>query len=174
MSMILVTPLSAIEKTIRHYRPSHMVTLLSPEHMIETPPGVVPDAHLRLGINDIVDPAFGDAPPAVEHIDRLIGFGRGWDADAPLLVHCWAGISRSTAAAYILLCDRFGPGCETDLAKALRRRAPHAFPNPLMVQIADRTLGRGGRMAEAVAMIGRGVIVAEGECVELPLSLEDL
>ena len=174
MPMILVTPLSAVEETIRRYRPSHMVTLLSPEHMIETPPGLAADAHLQLGINDVADANFAESPPAEHHIERLIGFGRGWNAEAPMLVHCWAGVSRSTAAAYILLCDRLGAGCETDVASALRYRAPHAFPNPLMIRLADRALGREGRMVRAVETMGRGAIVAEGECVELPIVLEEL
>ena len=51
----------------------------------------------------------------------------------------------------------------------MRFRAPHAYPNALMVSLADRALGRDGRMSRSINMIGRGTIVAEGECVELPL-----
>jgi len=173
MPMILVTPLSAIEDTIRRYRPSHMVTLLSPEHMIETPAGVEAARHLRLSVNDVSDALASDLPPSEYHIAQLLEFGRGWNADAPMLVHCWAGVSRSMAAAYTLLCDRF-PGAEHDIARALRYRAPHAWPNALMVQLADSALRREGRMVEAINSIGCGTIVAEGECVEFPLSLEEL
>lgn len=174
MSMILVTPLSAVEQTIRRYRPSHMVTLLSPEHMIDTPEGLGRDNHLQLSVNDVADTAFAEFPPAAQHIERLLAFGRGWRAEAPMLVHCWAGVSRSTAAAYILLCDRYGPGSEREVAKALRYRAPHACPNALMVRLADRALDREGRMVRAVEEIGRGMIVAEGECVELPVARDEL
>lgn len=172
MSMILVTPLSAIADTIRSHRPSHLITLLSREHMIDTPKGVASDRHLRLTVDDVADPFLSEEPPAVEHIDQLLEFGRGWPAADPILVHCWAGISRSTAAAYILLCDRLGSGAEQDIARALRYRAPHAYPNPLMIELADKALGRNGRMSMAVESIGRGIIVAEGEIVELPLSDE--
>ncbi|MGH6871015.1 MAG: tyrosine phosphatase family protein [Rhizomicrobium sp.] len=168
--MILVTPLSGIHNAIRGYRPSHMITLLSPEHMIETPDGIVPARHLRIGMNDVADAAASDMPPSVRHVDELLAFGRGWKADAPLLVHCWAGVSRSMAAAYILLCDRLGPWNERDIAQAMRRRAPHAYPNPLMVKLADRALGRDNRMVAAAQSIGRGTIVDEGECVEFPLA----
>ena len=174
MSMILVTPLSAVEDTIRRYRPSHLVTLLSPEHMIETPAGIETERHLRLGVNDVSEAEAADVPPSELHVAQLIAFAREWKAEAPLLVHCWAGISRSMAAAYIMLCDRLGPGAETEIAQALRFRAPHAYPNSLMVSLADRALGREGRMIHAVNMIGRGSIVAEGECVELPLELAEL
>jgi len=171
--MILVTPLSAVEETIRRFSPSHLVTLLSPEHMIETPEGFDPARHLRLSVNDVAETSAGDTPPAPDHVDQLLRFGRDWEARAPILVHCWAGISRSTAAAYILLCDRLGPGSEQKLALELRARAPHAFPNPLLVSLADTALRRDGRMVEAIRAIGRGRIVAEGVRVELPLAFED-
>jgi predicted protein tyrosine phosphatase len=172
MPRILVTPLSAVPQTIALHRPSHLVTLLSPEHMIDTPDGVEAHRHLKLGMNDIADAFAGDAPPAANHIESLLEFGRTWNADAPMLIHCWAGISRSTAAAYILLCDRFGDGHETILARELRLRAPHAYPNRLMVRLADNALGREGRMIDAIETIGRGRIVSEGDLAELPLALD--
>jgi predicted protein tyrosine phosphatase len=172
MPMIVVTPLSALESSIARYRPSHVVTLLSPEHMIETPQGFPTDRHLRLGVHDVADVSESEAAPCAEHVRTLIAFGRGWDATAPMIVHCWAGISRSMAAAYTLLCDRLGPGRERDVAQAMRARAPHAFPNPLIVRLADEQLSREGRMIAAAGSIGRGAIVAEGCCVELPLVLD--
>jgi len=171
--MILVTPLSAVEETIRLYRPSHLVTLLSPEHMIETPGGFDPARHLRLSVNDVADAWAADMPPEPHHVDELLAFGRTWNAEAPMLVHCWAGISRSMAAAYILLNDRLGPGFEDKIAQQMRARAPHAFPNPLLVSHADKALAREGRMIEAVRAIGRGAIVPEGRCVEFPLILDE-
>ena len=174
MPMILVTPLSGIEDAIRRYRPSHMVTLLSPEHMIETPSGMESERHLRLGLNDVADAWASEMPPSAQHVDTLIAFGRTWNAGALMLVHCWAGVSRSMGAAYILLCDRLGTGYERDIAQAMRRRAPHAYPNPLMVKLADQALGRGGRMVAAAQTIGRGIIVSEGECVEFPLAPDEL
>lgn len=146
-----------------------MITLLSPEHMIETPLGFDRARHLKLGVNDIVDRAAGNDPPAQAHIDQLLAFSRDWQADAPLLIHCWAGVSRSMAAAYAVMCDRLGPGCEERVAQQLRARAHYAWPNALMVKLADETLGREGRMIEAIRAIGSGTIVTEGICTEFPL-----
>ena len=171
MPVILVSSLSAIERTIAQYRPSHMITLLSPEYMIETPQQIAAERHLRLAVNDVLEVWSSDSPPNETHVARLVEFGRAWNSEAPMLVHCWAGISRSMAAAYTLLCDRAGPGRELDIARELRARAAHAYPNALIVALADRALGREGRMIEAVASIGRGEIVAEGRCVEFPLAL---
>jgi predicted protein tyrosine phosphatase len=169
MSRIFVTPLSAVPEVIRSHRPSHLVTLLSPEHMIETPDGIARDRHLRLGVNDIIDAQSGDNPPTMDHIEELLAFARQWPADDPILVHCWAGVSRSMAASYIILCDRLGRGSELLAARAIRSRAPHAYPNALLVHYGDVALGRQGRMVDAIRSIGPGTMVAEGEIVEFPL-----
>lgn len=169
MSLILVTPLSAVPAVIRSRRPSHLVTLLSPEHMIETPDGFPVERHLRLGVNDIIDVSAGESPPARSHIQELLVFSRAWEGEDPLLVHCWAGVSRSMAAAFAILCDRLGPGSEIRAAQAIRSRAPHAYPNALMVQYADDLLERRGQMVAAIKNIGAGVMVAEGTIVEFPL-----
>jgi predicted protein tyrosine phosphatase len=171
MSRIIVTPLSALPDSIRRFRPSRVVTLLSPEHMIETPEGFAQEHHLKLPVNDIAEAWAGEAPPAETHVLALLRFGRAWDTEAPILVHCWAGISRSMAAAYTILCDRLGPGHELAIAQEIRSRAPHADPNRLIVRLADQMLGRDGRMVEAVELMGRGVLVTEGVPVELPLAL---
>ena len=170
MPRILVSPLSAIEDAIQRHRPSHMVTLLSPEHMIQTPIGFDVARHLKLGVNDIVDIGQGTAPPDKVHIEQLIEFSRDWKAEAPFLIHCWAGVSRSMAGAYTILCDRLGPGSEQRIAHSLRKRAPYALPNTLMVRLADEALGRDGRMIEAVRELGAGVMVEQGVCTEFPLA----
>lgn len=170
MSRILVTPLSALPDAVERHRPSHIVSLLSPEHMIETPAGFASQRHLKLGMNDVVDVRDGEAPPARDHVEELLAFAREWPAEDPMLVHCWAGVSRSMAASYIVLCDRLGPGCEHHAARAIRARAPHAYPNALLVEHADAVLGREGRMVAAVRAIGAGTMVTEGCVVELPLA----
>lgn len=169
MPKIIVTPLSALPAVIRQHRPSHVVTLLSPDHMIPTPDGFDSERHLKLGMNDIAEDWMGEAPPAAAHVGSLIDFGRGWDARAPMIVHCWAGVSRSMASAYTLLCDRAGPGSEKEIAQFMRARAPHAHPNRLIVRIADNMLKRDGRMVAAVDAMGEGTMVVEGPQVEFLL-----
>jgi predicted protein tyrosine phosphatase len=169
MSPLLVTPLSALPDALVEHAPSHLVSLLSPEHMIETPPGFPTAAHLKLGINDIADPAAGPAPPARRHVDALLVFSRTWNGEQPFLIHCWAGISRSMASAFTVLCDRLGPGCETQVALAMRRRAPHAQPNRLLIRHADEALGRNGAMLAAVEAMGPPLVVEEGVTTLFPL-----
>src|ERR1700761_658555 len=102
MPRLLLTSLSSLADALDAHAPSHLITLLSPQNMIETPEGFSPAMHLKLGLNDIVDPQDGPPPPARQHIDALLSFSRGWDAKQPLLIHCWAGISRSMASAYTI------------------------------------------------------------------------
>ena len=169
MPRLLVAPLSSLADTLTAHAPSHLISLLSPEHMIETPAGFPTALHLKLGVNDIIDPAAGTAPPAREHVDALLAFSRGWDAKQPLLIHCWAGISRSMASAFTILCDRLGPGREIEIARAIRQRAPHAQPNRLLVSHADDALGRGGRMVLALNSMGPPLMVEEGVTTVFPL-----
>lgn len=169
MPHLLVSPLSSLGDALKSHGPSHLVSLLSPEHMIETPPGFPAARHLRLGVNDIVDPSAGTAPPVRRHIDALLDFSRQWDANQPLLIHCWAGISRSMASAFTILCDRLGPGHEIEIATAMRRRAPHAQPNRLLISHADEALGRGGAMIAAVQGMAPPLLVEEGVTTLLPL-----
>ena len=169
MPRLLVTPLSRLADAIAAHGPSHLVTLLSPEHMIETPAGLDPTRHLKLGVNDVADPAAGTSPPARDHIDRLLAFSRDWDASAPLLIHCWAGVSRSMACAFTILCDRLGANREIEIARAMRRRAPHAAPNTLLVAHADAALVRGGRMIAARNAMGAPLQVEEGITTDFPL-----
>jgi len=170
MPRIFITPLSAVEDAIARHAPSHMITLLSSEFMIDTPRGFPRERHLRLSVHDITEEGVAESP-ARAHVDKLIAFGRSWDARSPMLVHCWAGVSRSTAAAFTIVCDRLGPGSERDIAGELRARAPHAQPNRLIVRLADEALGRDGAMVRAVDAIGMGTLVAEGVPVEMPLTL---
>lgn len=169
MPRLLVAPLSSLPDALAAHAPSHLVSLLSPEHMVGTPAGFPAAMHLRLGVNDIVDPAAGTAPPARKHIEELLEFSRSWDASQPFLIHCWAGISRSMASAFTILCDRLGPDREIEIARAMRQRAPHAQPNRLLVQHADDALGRGGKMMAALNSMGPPLIVEEGVTTAFPL-----
>jgi predicted protein tyrosine phosphatase len=165
---IYVAPLSLVEVTVADAGVSHLVTLINGDTAIPTPPSIGPDRHLRLAMNDICEPQPGLVLPCGSHVTDLIGFARSWDRQAPLLVHCWAGISRSTAAAFIVLCALNREGTEHDLAWALRRASPTAYPNRLLVALADEALARDGRMIAAVEEIGRGQIAEEAEVFALP------
>lgn len=165
---IVICPLSLIQDMVDQRRPSHMITLLDPDHVIPTPRGLEPDRHLRLGVHDIVDETEGLVRADESLVADLVAFGAGWDERAPILIHCWAGISRSTASAFVLACERNPDADETLIAAEIRKRSATATPNRRIVTLADDLLGRRGRMVDAVDKIGRGVRAYEGLPFELP------
>jgi predicted protein tyrosine phosphatase len=168
---LLVCPLSQVEAARAAHRPSHLISLLSPASSAETWPACDPgDAHLRLAFHDIAAPRPDLVAPSAEMVAALLAFAADWDGRRPMLVHCWAGISRSTAAAYIIACQRTPRRSEREIAQALRRAAPQATPNPLLVSLADAALGRAGRMSAAITGIGRGAEAFEGTLFALPLA----
>jgi predicted protein tyrosine phosphatase len=85
-----------------------------------------------------------------------------------MLIHCYAGVSRSTASAFIAACKLSPHREEAEIARVLRQASPTATPNLRFVALADERLGRGGRMVSAIEAIGRGQ-----ECMEgVPFALE--
>lgn len=170
--MIFVCSLNAVEATIAENQPSHLISLLGAESMIATPDAIEAGNHLKLAMNDISAPQQGYVTPGQAHVERLIGFIEDWPQTSPMLIHCWAGISRSTAAAYITLCLTNPDKDEHTLAQSLRQASPSATPNRLIVGLADNMLGRNGRMIEAISAIGRGASAWQGAVFSLPVKQE--
>lgn len=164
---IYVAPLSRVEATIANVSVSHLVTLINHGTKVPTPPTIPPERHLKLAMNDICEPTEGLVLPCEDHVADLVRFTIDWDRKAPLLIHCWAGISRSTAAAYISLCALNPDADELGLARALRLASPTAYPNRRLVALGNSVLARSGRMVSAVEEIGRGEIAEEGKVFAL-------
>ncbi len=131
-------------------------------------PNLTAARHLRLEFSDIAKATEGYALPEAEHLEELLRFARGWDLRRPLLVHCYAGVSRSTAAAFVIACALRPDADEQAVAARLRTASPTATPNPRIVALADTMLRRSGRMIHAIEAIGRGVDCFEG----VPFSLD--
>ncbi len=151
---LLVGPGSRVADVLAGQPVDHVLSLTSPD--AELAPIAAPRTVLRF--NDIVEPRPGLVAPDGEIIAAILAL-RG---HATLLIHCFAGVSRSTAAAYILACASRPPGEEGALAAFLRAACPEATPNALMIALADEVLGRGGAMRQAIANLGRGADAFEG------------
>jgi predicted protein tyrosine phosphatase len=167
--MIHVCSLARLHETVAATGARHVVTLLKDTDRVQRPGGIISENHLILGMDDITGPLEGYIAPADEHVTRLLDFVRGWDRAAPLVIHCYAGISRSTAGAYVAACALNPHRDEATIARTLRRASPTATPNFRIVALADRALGRGGRMTTAIEEIGRGVMAFEGDPFRLDL-----
>jgi predicted protein tyrosine phosphatase len=167
--MIHVCSLARLHDTVARTRASHMVTLLRLVDRVERPRTIAPGNHLILGMDDIASPMVGFTHPAEEHVTELIRFVQGWDRRAPLVMHCYAGISRSTAGAFIGACALNPARDEASIARAIRSASATAMPNIMLVRHADRILGRDGRMIGAVEALGPGRPAEEGEPFRLDL-----
>lgn len=151
--MIYVCSLAEMPEHAASLRPVRLVSLVQAEVQPPTPPGLAAARHLRLEIDDICDPAPGYVLPEAHHVETLIAFLRERALEEPVLLHCVAGVSRSTAAALVaLVLDRDGE--EVPMARLLRGAAPHARPNLRIVALADRLLGRDGRLIAACEAMG--------------------
>jgi predicted protein tyrosine phosphatase len=160
--MITVCSLARLGETVERTRARHLVTLISGGTQVARPASILAENHLFLTFNDITAPADGLTPPGEAHVRELIGFVRRWDLSGPMVIHCFAGISRSTAAAYIAACALQPDMDEDALALELRSSSPSATPNARLVALADGLLGRNGRMSAAIKGIGRGADAYEG------------
>jgi predicted protein tyrosine phosphatase len=160
--MIHVCSLARLHATVDETGARHIVTLLRLTDRVERPTHIAPENHLVLAVDDISDPMDGYTCPGDEHVARLIEFVGSWDRAAPMVVHCFAGISRSTAGAFVAACALNPERDETDIAQAIRRASRTARPNVRIVSIADRLLSRDGRMVQAVEAIGPGDTAMEG------------
>ncbi|MEJ2378047.1 MAG: protein tyrosine phosphatase [Pseudolabrys sp.] len=167
--MIHVCSLARLHATVDKTGARHIVTLLRLTDRVQRPRHIAPDNHLILNVDDIAAPLDGYTCPGDEHVGRLIDFVTTWDRAAPMVVHCFAGISRSTAGAYVAACALNPARDEHEIAAAIRRASPTAQPNARIVSIADRLLGRDGRMIGAVEAIGPGAVALEGQPFRLDI-----
>lgn len=170
MPTLHVCSLARLHETVAATGASHVVTLINDLTRVERPACIAAERHLLIGVSDIVEAMDGHILPAAEHVETLLAFVRAWGRASPMVVHCFAGISRSTAAAFVAACALKPERAEDDIARALRRASPIATPNRRLVAIADDILGRRGRMVGAIERIGRGQDAFEG--VPFRLALE--
>ena len=167
--MIHVCSLARLHATVEETGASHIVTLINDQTRVVRPNSVAEADHLMLAMHDIAAEMEGFNAPAEEHVRSLIAFAERWPRKAPMVVHCWAGVSRSSAGAFITACALNPRREEASIARAIREASATASPNVRLVEFADRVLGRQGRMIAAVEAIGRGVECAEGTPFRLDL-----
>jgi predicted protein tyrosine phosphatase len=160
--LIIVCGLNAAQGQIDRHGAKHVISILGPETPHRDFSGIAMAQHLRLTFNDINVATAGLIAPQSADAKRLVDFISAWDQTAPMLIHCWAGISRSTASAFTALCVLRPQANELDLAQELRGASASATPNRMITAQVDQLLGREGRMLQAVESIGRGANAFEG------------
>ena len=167
--MIHVCWLAALSDTVKATGASHILTVMANVDQVLRPESVLPANHLKVQMDDITEQIDGFVAPSGQHIERVLNFVRGWDRSAPLVVHCYAGISRSTASAFAAVCALNPNRDEISIAKQIRAASPIAQPNRLIVSLADKALGREGRMLRALDEMGPGSMTVEGRPFRIEL-----
>jgi predicted protein tyrosine phosphatase len=151
--MIIVSSYWALEEALERYKPAYLVSLIENADAVATPAYIDPNNHLRLSFHDIEYEIPGTSPSQAD-IEKIIEVALRWNSSSdPILVHCIAGVSRSSAAGLIIASVR-QPDKEDKLAWLLKQQAPYCHPNRLMIKLADQVLSLEGKLVDAVAYMG--------------------
>jgi len=137
--------------------PWHIISIMDPGAIFTIPHGPSLVRHIKIGAHDVVmdQHRLGKlyTSPSPRHVRELVRFAACWDGKGKVLIHCMAGVSRSTAAALVILAAR-NPGHELEIARLMRQRSPWAAPNPRIVELADQFLKRRGTLIAALGAMG--------------------
>jgi predicted protein tyrosine phosphatase len=133
---------------------THVLSILDPDWP-EPEALLAFDPHFRatFRFHDAIEPAQGVVLPGRADIEAILAFGREAGDVSHLLIHCHAGISRSTAAMLMILAQAYPRESEDAAGERLLAIRPQAWPNSRMIAFADELLGRDGRLTAAVSRI---------------------
>ena len=172
MNAIVVSPLARIAEMAVRHGAREMISLVAREQSFHRPAVIRAERHLLLGMNDITFAGTGNlVAPQEMHVQDIVDFARSWDRQAPLLVHCWMGVSRSPAAALIAALAVQPDEDDMQLAVRLRTASAYATPKSRLIEIGDHMLGRNGRLVKAIKGIGRGAETDGRASFTLPLKI---
>jgi predicted protein tyrosine phosphatase len=134
---------------------THVLSILDPDWP-DPAEFIAYDPHHRIALrfHDVIAPSPSIVPPSPDHVEQLLAFGREANAagsDTHILIHCHAGISRSTAAAALLLAQADPARQPADIFAEIARLRPRAWPNLLLLELGEAALGRQGEIVPAAA-----------------------
>lgn len=143
---------------------SHVLSILDPEWPVPAAFGSFGEHEkLELRFHDIIEDADRQLGPTELHVEQLLRFGRDMleepAADVHLLVHCHAGISRSTASMTLILAQALPQHSAADLLEQVVRIRDKAWPNLHLLELGDAMLGRDGTLVAAAADLYRRQLV---------------
>jgi predicted protein tyrosine phosphatase len=143
---------------------THVLSILDPD--CPDPPefeDYPPHRRLALRFHDIIDPMPGRYAPTRDDVARLLAFGHelGEADSCHLLVHCHAGVSRSTAATTLILAQAHPERAAREVLDAVSEIRPRAWPNLRILEFGDDLLGRSGELVTAVGAVYRRVLDRE-------------
>jgi predicted protein tyrosine phosphatase len=139
---------------------SHVLSILDPDHPVPEAFGTFGEHRkLEVRFHDIIDDTPGLVSPQPEHVERILALGRDLLAEpvstAHLLVHCHAGISRSTASMALILAQALPEQPSDTVLTLVHDLREKAWPNLRLIEIGDAMLGRRGTLIEATHALHR-------------------
>ncbi len=145
---------------------THVLSILDPGWPEPEPlRNFVLDRRLKLNFHDVIESTPGWIPPERWDVELLLAFGRNLSemgrgastgaGGTHLLVHCHAGVSRSTASAILLLAQRDPARAAQDVVGQVIRLRPRAWPNLRIIEMGDALLGRDGEIVASVGALYR-------------------
>lgn len=133
---------------------SHVLSILDPGWPVPEAFGTYGEhAKLELRFDDVIEEVAGAVAPGRDDVARLLAFGRELEAEpssaAHLLVHCHAGVSRSTASMALILAQALPERPAAEIFDEVVRIRRQAWPNLRIVEMGDAMLGRNGALVAA-------------------------
>jgi len=133
---------------------THVLSILDPDWPVPDAFGTFGEHHrLELRFHDVIEDVPGMLPPQSHHVEQLLAFGRDLPAEpggGHLLVHCHAGVSRSTASMILIVAQARPREPAADIAAEILRIRPQAWPNLRIIEMGDALLHRRGEIVAAV------------------------
>ena len=168
MGAIAITSLAKLDRALEQFKPRYLISLCDPFAVIDHCPLILPREHLRLACHDTNAESVQPGYPNDELARQLLEFWERCDPRGRVLIHCRAGVSRSPAAAIVLLAHS-NPGDVELVVRVASEVLPHARPNVRLAEAGDRVLRLGGRLAAAVRAMPKPTMTdIEGDFVAFP------
>ena len=139
---------------------SHVLSILDPD--APEPPvfgSFSEHERLELRFDDVIEDFPDKVAPRRQDVEEILAFGRDLvgepSATANLLVHCHAGVSRSTAAMTLILAQARSDLADDEILAEVLRIRSLAWPNLRIIELGDALLGRNGAIVSAVSRLYR-------------------
>ncbi len=136
---------------------THVLSILDPDHPVPEAFGTFGEhAKLELRFHDIIEPRPHEILPGPAHVDAILAFGHTLHTGrSSLLVHCHAGISRSTASMAVLIAQAMPEASAETVLRIVHGIREKAWPNLRLMELGDAALGRGGALVRATHALHR-------------------
>lgn len=158
---ITVTNVDGVSVELRFRGATHVLSLLYKEEFdhLRFPPGFnKDDCWFPLEMNDVATTSHEGAPTK-DQVKLALDWIKSLPADASLIIHCFAGISRSTAMALAAKVQEHGIEYIPDAIKWLEETRPIAAPNRVITKYADELLDARGLLHDAAEKLVSAKII---------------